>query len=66
MLLFTLHGLFYVIAWTIEGNLKEVSANGVVLFLLYSHIYTYVFYLFHIYLFVCLFAINAFIITEIE
>ena len=44
MLLFTLHGLFYVIEWTIQGELlEEVSANGVVLFLVYSHSYTYVF-----------------------
>ena len=39
MLLFTLHGLFYAIAWTIEGHiLDEVSANGVILFLVHSHI----------------------------
>jgi hypothetical protein len=44
MMLFTLHGLFYVIAWTIEGDLlQEVSANGVVIFLVYCHINTYVF-----------------------
>jgi ferric-chelate reductase len=29
MLLFTIHGLFFVIAWTIEGNLlQEVSSNA--------------------------------------
>jgi hypothetical protein len=42
MLLFTLHGLFYVIAWAIEGNLlQEVSVNAVILFLVFSPIYTY-------------------------
>ena len=56
MLLFTLHGLLYVIAWTMEGHLlKEVSANGVIPFLVHSHIYTYVF-LFSLYIFVSLFA----------
>ena len=41
MLLFTLHGLLFVIAWTIEGTLlQEVSANGITLFLVHSHIYT--------------------------
>ena len=52
MLLFTLHGLFYAIAWTIEGHiLDEVSANGVILFLVHSHIYTYVF-LFSLYIYI--------------
>ena len=37
MELFTLHGLFYIIAWTIEGDLlQEVSASGVILLLVYS------------------------------
>ena len=56
MLLFTLHGLIYVISWTIEGNLlQNVSAKGVILFLLHSHIYTYVFlFSLYIYLLVCL------------
>ena len=54
MLLFTLHGLFYAIAWTIEGHiLDEVSANGVILFLVHSHIYTYVF-LFSLYIILAL------------
>ena len=52
MLLFTLHGLFYAIAWTIEEHiLDEVSANGVILFLVHSHIYTYVF-LFSLYIYI--------------
>ena len=55
MLLFTLHGLIYVISWTIEGNLlQNVSANGVILFLLHSHIYTYVF-LFSLYIYLLVF-----------
>ena len=45
MMLSTLRGLFYVIAW---GNLlQEVSANGVILFLcvaIYIYIYTHVFF----------------------
>jgi hypothetical protein len=57
MLLFTLHGLFYVIAWAIEGNLlQEVSAINAVILFLYS--YTCVFSLW-IYLFVCLFAARS-------
>ena len=60
MLLFTLHGLLFVIAWTIEGTLlQEVSANGITLFLVHSHIYTCVillllFIYIYIYLLVCL------------
>ena len=55
MLLFTLHGLIYVISWTIEGNLlQNVSAKGVILFLLHSHIYTYVF-LFSLYIYLLVF-----------
>jgi hypothetical protein len=57
MLLFTLHGLFYVIAWAIEGNLlQEVSAINAVILFLYT--YTCVFSLW-IYLFVCLFATRS-------
>ena len=56
MMLFTLHGLFYVIAW---GNLlQEVSANGVILFLcvaIYIYIYTRVFLL-RLYLCACFFS----------
>jgi hypothetical protein len=54
MMLFTLHGLFYIIAWTIEGDLlQEVSANGVVIFLVYFHINTYVFIFFmYIYIYI--------------
>lgn len=52
MLLFTLHGLLYVISWTIEGNLlQNVSAKGVILFLLHSHIYTYAFF-FSLYIYI--------------
>ena len=59
MLLFTLHGLFYAIAWTIEGHiLDEVSANGVILFLVHSHIYTYVF-LFSLYIYIYIYKIYS-------
>ena len=65
MMLSTLRGLFYVIAW---GNLlQEVSANGVILFLCVAiYIYT-CFSLASI--FVCLFFFqkkHTFIITEFE
>ena len=60
MMLFTLHGLFYIIAWTIEGDLlQEVSANGVVIFLVYFHINTYVFIFFiYIYIYIHIFLIT--------
>lgn len=38
MLIFTLHGLFYIIAWAIEGHLiQEVSANAVIHLLMNWH-----------------------------
>ena len=60
MMLFTLHGLFYVIAW---GNLlQEVNANGgVILFFVCCYIYIYIYiytrvFLLRLYLCACLFS----------